>query len=207
MTFDFAKYSVNEHASNSSVYIRSTHSFTNAIQSTSHRDIRRPLFFRWIPPSRFSSASSSQSLANLFPFSLLLSFSSPLSFSRASRAFAGLANFARRSPPRNPRRARPAILVEERGPNLNPRRKDSRIEIAQPLPHRDDECSRSDLRNVPGISFATLYSVVTFSNHTSISSVPLPPIFHESFFLHFILHTHTHTRAIVVHHSCCPIVI
>lgn len=119
---------------------------------------------------------------SLFPFSipsLLLYLFSPLFFLFASRcahrAFAGLANFARQSPLWNPRArlADSAGKGGREGPDLNPRREDSRIEIARPLPRRNDECSRSDLRNVPGISSATSYPAGLFSDHSSTSSVPI----------------------------------
>lgn len=129
----------------------------------------------------------------------------------AHRASAGLANFARQSPLRNPRRARLADSAGKRGreggPDLNPRREDSRIEIARPLPRRNDECSRSDLRNVPGISSATSYPAGLFSDHSSTSSVPILswspsrivlPVLRSS---RTYTHVYTHTRG-----RCSPLV-
>lgn len=52
---------------------------------------------------------------------------------------------------------------------------DSRIEIARPLPRRDDECSRSDLRNVPGISSRdTVSRDPLLRNHSPTWRVPSP---------------------------------
>jgi hypothetical protein len=124
----------------------------------------------------------------------LFSSSRPLSLSCASarRAFAGLANFARQSPLRNPHGERLPLRPRREELDLNPRREDSRIEIAR----RAATPATTNTRGLICVTFPEFHLFaftlcdllglrVNSSHYLSLFSA-----LREYFFLYFILRTH-----------------
>lgn len=100
-------------------------------------------------PSHSPSPPSFSFLLLLSRARLHVALSPDLQISRGDRLLGIRGERASPPPPLSPAGLQ---REKEKGPNPSPGRFADRDSARRPLPRRDDGCSRSDLRNVPGIS-------------------------------------------------------